>query len=143
MATDMLGDPIALSPVSKDQRIREVYEAHGQRMSIPDLAKACVSAGIWTPIELQLFALRSVREHCRRVLKERDDAGLPKNGQTIDRDQDGQPIWKARMLWGFEDYELNVTEHVEQRDENHAVAVKLAAEGSARYGQAIGVPVLP
>lgn len=143
MTTDMLGDPIALSPLSKDQRIRDVYEAHGQRMSIPNLAKACVSDGVWTPIELQLFALRSVREQCRRVLKERDAAGLPKSGQTCEQDDDGQPVWQARFLWGFEDYELNVKEHVEQRNENHVVAVKLAAEGSARYGHAIPVPVLP
>jgi hypothetical protein len=143
VATDLFDDPIALSAPSKDQRIREVYEANGQQMSIPDLAKACVAAGIWTDIELKLFALRSVREHCRRVLKEQDAAGLPKNGQTRDQDADGQPVWKTRFLWGFEDYMLNVQEHVDQRDENHTIAVKLAAEGSARYSQPISVPPVP
>lgn len=127
----------------REQRIREVFESKGAAMTIPALAQACVDAGIWTPDELTRLALGKVREDCRRALRVKDASGLPKVSQTAETDDDGLPVWKARQLWMFADYELNIREHIGQRDEGHVVAVKLAAECEARYGAAIAIPELP
>jgi len=127
----------------RQQRIRAVFEAHGQMMTIRDLARACVDDGIWTREELDRIALRSVANECREVLRQKDVAGMPKAGQTTDADDDGQSVWKARQGWLFDDYVLNVREHLGLRDENHTVAAKLAAEAVARYRIDLDIPGLP
>lgn len=127
----------------REQRIRDVFNDHGGAMTTIDLARACVDAGIWTQDELDRIAIKSVQELCRRALNVKDAAGLPAASRTTETNDDGQPVWKARQLWLFADYELNIRSHIGQRDEDHAVAVKLAAECEARYGKAISIPDLP
>lgn len=127
---------------SREQQIRDVFETHGRMMTIRDLAKACIADGIWSRDELNRIAVQAVQGQCRTALKQRDAAGIPNAGQTTQADDDGQAVWKARQLWLFDDYVLNVREHVDQRNENHAIALKIAAEGELRYRRPISVPGL-
>lgn len=127
----------------REHRIREVFEINGGAMTTLDLARACVGAGIWTQDEMDRIAIKSVQEICRRALNVKDASGLPSASRTTQTNDDGQPIWKARQLWLFDDYKLNVVAHLGQRDEDHVVAVKLAAECEARYGVSIDIPDLP
>lgn len=128
----------------RERRIRSVFEAHGSMMTIGDLARACIDEGIWSRDELDRIAIRSVEEKCRRTLRNKDAAGIPENGPTTDAGEGGQPVWKTRQLWVSDDYALNVRTHLDQRDEEHAVAVKLVAEWRGRYPDSAAlIPPLP
>lgn len=78
-----------------------------------------------------------------RVLKKKDHAGLSVCLPSAEKIDGAQPIWKARQYCLIEDYEVNVRAHVKQRNEDHTVAVKLAAECEQRYGHVIDIPELP
>lgn len=125
---------------TRDDLVNDVFERNGKALSLRDLAKACVSEGVWSQDELNAIVIKSVMEACRRVLNKKDEAGLPKNGPTTETDGDGAPVWKARQIWLFPDYERNVREHVQQRDENHIVALRLAEEAEDRFGHRIDIP---
>jgi hypothetical protein len=131
------------SVLPREQRIREVFQDNGGAMTTLDLARACVDAGVWSPDEMNRIAIKAIQDACRRALNVKDATGLPSASRTTETNDDGQPIWKARQLWLFADYEVNVLAHIGQRNEDHIVAVKLVAECEARYGRVIEIPDLP
>jgi hypothetical protein len=128
---------------TREQLIFEVFQAGGGQMTAYELAQACIEAGIWTPEELERLAMRAVQDACLRALKKKDHAGLSVCLPSAEKIDGAQPIWKARQYCLIEDYEVNVRAHVKQRNEDHTVAVKLAAECEQRYGHVIDIPELP
>jgi hypothetical protein len=72
-----------------------------------------------------------------------DATGLPWGGQTCERDDDGQVVWKQRLLWTVDAYQLNIQERIAQRNENHVVAVRMAMECERRLKVRIPIPSLP
>lgn len=126
--------------IPRDRRIRELFSDHGGEMSTVDFAQVCIDEGVWSEWELKRMVLRNAQEEIRRALRTKDQGGLPFAGPTTTRTDDGAPVWRMRQGWLFEDYSQNIREHIAQRDEAHAVALKLATECAARYGTAIEVP---
>lgn len=127
----------------REQRIRKVFEDNGSAMSVPALARACVDSDVFTPDEMKLIAMKEIGNICRRALRVKDDGGLPSVGATTETDEDGAPVWKARQGWLFPEYEMHVASHIGQRNEDHLVALKLAAEAEARFRMKIAIPELP
>lgn len=127
----------------REQRIWEVFQARGGALTTADLARACIADGVFEQSDLDRHAFQWAQDTCRRALKDRDRAGLPKAGQTGVTDDDGAPVWQMRSLWSEATYALNIGEYVGQRDQNHVIAVKLAAECEVRHGVILPVPPLP
>lgn len=127
----------------RSQRIWQAFQDRGALMTTADLARACIADGVFAQTEMDRHAFEWVQDSCRRALKERDRAGLPRAGQTNEIDDDGAPVWQTRMFWSEETYALNIREYVGQRDDNHVIAVKLAAECEVRHGVILSVPPLP
>lgn len=120
---------------SRDQRIREEFDAVGGSMTTVLFAQHCINAGVWKQDELDRFALSHAQSEVRRALKKADGAGLPFAGQTH-AIEDGAHLWTQRKLWVYEDYAINVAELVTQRDTMHWQALALADECRDRYGHA-------
>lgn len=120
----------------RDQQIRDLFATLGGSMTTAQFARECIEYGIWSDVEQDRIIIRAAQSEIRRALKVEDAAGLPTAGKTTDTDDDGAPVWKARQLWLFEDYELNILDLVGQRDELHGNALKLAVECEVRYGRA-------
>jgi len=128
--------------IPRDQRIRELFTDQGGEMTTVEFAQVCIDDGVWSEWELTRMVVKEAQAQIRAALRSRDKGGLPYAGQTTTRNEDGAPIWRLRQGWLFEDYELNVKEHIAQRDEAHSVAVKLSAECEVRYGVVIPVPAV-
>lgn len=128
---------------TREQQIVAVFQANGGQMTAFELAQACIEAGVWTEEELQRLAMRAVQDACLRALKKKDHTGLSVCLPSAEQNADSQPIWKARQYCLIEDYQVNVRAHIKQRNEDHTVAVKLAAECEQRYGYVIDIPELP
>lgn len=107
------------------------------------LVDACVAAGIFTDEDKQAAWRPVFAKAIRDALTAADATGLPFAGQTCDRDEDGQVIWRQRLLWKVDAYQLNINERLAQRDENHIVAVRMALECERRRGVRIAIPRLP
>ncbi len=125
----------------REDRIRALFKNVGP-MGTLNLARACVADGIYTDVELDLMHLRAIQGDVRDALKKNDAKGLPANGHTTDRDDDGAPVWKARELWSPEDYVVNVRELVGQRNTLNRQAVLLAEECAERHGYVIEISSL-
>lgn len=127
----------------RSQRIWQTFQDRGALMTTADLARACIADGVFDRAEMDRHAFEWVQDSCRRALKERDRAGLPRAGQTSETDDDGAPVWQTRLFWSEATYVLNISEYVGQRDQHHVIAVKLAAECEVRHGVVIPVAPLP
>lgn len=128
-------------PKPREIRIREHFEALGGAMPMNQFALELVDAGIYSDEDLRMYGLRAVQAEARRALRKRDEAGLPFAGQTITT-EGGAHIWMQRPLWSFEDYELNISELIAQRDECHAIAIKMASECEEKFGRAPSIDPL-
>ena len=123
-------------PVEPRQtRIRALFQHLGGGMGTATFAHTCIDQGLYTDNDLKRFQLRAVQSEIRAALKATDAAGLPFAGITTEQDEDGAPVWQQRVLWGFEDYVLNIRQVFAQRDECHASGVKLIEECRRRFGK--------
>jgi hypothetical protein len=128
--------------LTRQERIQKLLGELGGA-STHALVDACVAAGIFTEEDKQAAWRPVFAKAIRDALTAADANGLPFAGQTCDRDDDGQVIWKQRLLWTVDAYQLNITERVAQRNENHVVAVRLAMECERRLQVRIPIPGLP
>jgi hypothetical protein len=127
-------------PVNRSESIRDLFAESGGAMGTRDFALLCIDHGLYSGDELERAQINWVQGEIRRVLKKSDASGLPFAGQTIDRGESGEPVWKQRRYWDYEDYEINVQEHLRNRDENHTAALALSRECSARFGRSPFIP---
>jgi hypothetical protein len=127
---------------TRQQQIQNLLSKLGGA-STHALVDACVAAGIFTEEDKQAAWRPVFAKAIRDALSAADANGLPFAGQTCDRDDDGQVVWKQRLLWTVDAYQLNIQERVSQRNENHVVAVRMATECERRLGVRIPIPGLP
>ncbi len=119
---------------SIDQRIRDEFDAVGGGMSTAAFARHCLDAGFWDADEVEALALRNIQSLIRKSLTKHDATALPFAGQTIEKDEDGAPIWRQRRFWSYETYELNIISRLTQSDTLLNEAANLSQECTARFG---------
>lgn len=127
---------------SRKEQIRKLFKRVGAT-STRGLAKLCIDEGIFSDTDVENAALTTFQNVVRDSLSEDDDTGLPFAGQTATFDVDHQRLWKQRALWEYDDYVVNVEEHITQRDAGHVMAVRLADECEQRFHLRIVIPSLP
>ena len=127
---------------TRKQRIQSLFKEVGA-MSTHAFVMRCIERGIFTDEEQAAAYFAAFAKIVREALGAEDETGLPFAGQTIERDGDGQMVWKQRELWAVADYQLNIDERIADRDANHIVAVRLANECQRRHKQTIMIPVFP
>lgn len=139
MTTQMTldGDEII---VGRAVRIRQLFGDIGGSMPTYDFAHVCIEHGLYSPEELERAKIQKVQSDIRRALKAPDDVGLPFAGQTAEKSESGGPVWRQRRYWSFDDYEINITELIDNRDENHESATRLRGECMSRFGRAPEIP---
>jgi hypothetical protein len=119
---------------SREDRIRDLFlEAGG--MSTAEFTHHCRDVKIWSDDEWNALAFRSAQAEVRKALRKLDASGLPFAGQTTTKTEDGAHVWMTRQMWVYEDYALNISELVEQRDKCHETAVTMADECRGRFGR--------
>ncbi len=128
--------------VNRAERVRQLFEAIGGTMSTSMFAQECIDRGIYGEEDRERAFFRFAQGDIRKHLKAPDKSGLPFAGQTMDVAEDGQHLWKQRNLWTFADYEINITEHLRNRDENHRAAKELRNECFDRFGEAPAISTL-
>ncbi len=118
--------------VSASEQVRQVFEQSGGSLSTPELAALCHALAIegFTDADAEKAAMRHFQSQCRKALKAKDATGLPFAGRAAS----GEGQWIARRFWDVADYRLNITEYVDQRDENDRIAMSLGAECADRFG---------
>jgi hypothetical protein len=126
------GDEI---PANRAQAVKDLFEQAGGELGSRGFARLCIDNGVYSFALLDRAQLTWVQSDIRRILKQPDESGLPFAGQTTERGEDNEPIWKQRRYWFYEDYESNIHEHLRNRDENHNAAVALTRECAARFGR--------
>lgn len=102
--------------------------------SIREHARKCLDAGVWDADQTYRLAIRGAQSEVRKALKVRDELGLPMFGQTTERNEQAEVIWRQRSLWTVEDYRLNIAERRMQAEACTIEADKLRAEAIAVYG---------
>lgn len=91
---------------NKTERLRDICK-RGRASTLRGFARLAVSEGIYSEQDRDAAILRVAMQDVRRVLKEKDDAGLPRFGPV--RDSDDGPVWVPRRLWKVEDYQSYYT----------------------------------
>jgi hypothetical protein len=113
-------------------QVRQVFEESGGHLSTSELAELCHDLGIegFTDEDADKAAMRHFQSQCRKALKSKDATGLPFAGRAAT----GEGQWVARRFWEVPDYQLNIAEYIDQRDENDRIAMSLGAECADRFG---------
>lgn len=148
MGRDKTSYVLAKEAVRQDARLtrrQRIQNLNGELggASTHAMVDECVAAGIFTEEDKQAAWRPVFAKIIRDDLTAADEHGLPWGGQTCERDDDGQVIWKQRLLWSVDAYQLNIQERVAQRNENHVVAVRMAMECERRLGVRVPIPGLP
>ena len=116
------------------KRIQEALQVRGQG-SAKTLARWCLNSGVFEDEDIAKAEVDWATRIVREALREHDSSGLPFAGQTSIKDEDGGRVWAQRELWKAEDYEVNIHEHIRNRDANHLIAQKLQRECHERHGK--------
>ena len=122
---------------SKAERAWDIYLEMGGG-ALADWADAVIDADLFTSDELAKFTRDGVIGWLRPIAKKKDSSGLPRAGQTTDKNEAGQPIWMPRQMWLFDTYELQIQEHWDNIDEETDAVDLLLIECRNRFGR---VPV--
>lgn len=130
-------------PASRSQAIRDLFVTLGGEMGLRQFAEELIANDIYSEDEVRAAGVRAIQSDARRALKVLDDVGLPYAGPTAVESENGTPIWQQRRFWPYDTYVLNFTERINNRNENHVIALRIHHECFIRYGQAPIIPELP
>ena len=120
---------------SRKSQIIGVFVNSGGAMSTRQLARACIDDGVYSQIELDNYAIRAVQNEVREALKTTDlQTGLPLAGPSVERDDEGQSLWKQLALWNEDDSLFNISERDKQARADLIMLHRLADNHKIRWG---------
>lgn len=131
-----------LNKQSQSKWITEIF-GEGPPRSMRTLALECIDAGVFNQIDREAAFVEWATKTCHRTVRRLvTDDGLPLAGPTKRDTDDDAVIWAQRKLWGYDDYDLNVSEHVKQGMGHLTIAARLADECEERFGTRPEVPAV-